>query len=732
MARTAYKKAKKDYDPNSDWAKFSNGGDLPQPKPMKPANIPNRAEVLIEVGATDELVPTSEFIHGEYPFEHFNPVQSGIFPHIGEDINAIIASTTSSGKTVSAELFITETIRTQGKKALYIGPLKALVQEKLDDWSDPSHHFSDLKIAICTGDYKISDARTRELNEADVIVMTPEMLSARCRNVQSEKSTFLQEIGVVVLDESHLIGMEGRGSHTEVAMMKLSQINQDMKIVFLSATMPNVDQVGAWLHFLNGKKSLVISSEYRPCKLNLHFVPYLGKGSYRQKEESKIDTAISLVRKYSDDKFLLFVHGKKTGYELLENLKHHGIEAEFHNADQVLDKRLEIENRFKNDPTLRVIVATSTLAWGCNLPARRVVILGYHRGMSPVDVADIQQMVGRAGRPKYDTQGDAYILCPAGSERNVENWVLGKAPIQSKMLDGEMNYRTLAFHVVNEIYYGNITRKEDFYRWFENSFANFHGDKIEPEAIDTVIENLEKWRAIQRAGSHNENYIATAIGKTASMFYFCPFDTSRLYTNFYKVFTKYPKGEQIPDIEIATALAFTESSNYKCYLSDTDREVLSPYMDLFYRHFQGEIEPKEGTIKNGYIYFSQLQGMSHPYFAAATISLMQDVERHIEVVKTLDKLNGKWDRGQFLDILRLRFKYGVEEKYVNLCLIPGIGSARAQKLYESGVTSVHDFCETNPEMLMKVLGYKNKDTMSKIIAGASELHNKMQAGLYQY
>ena len=75
-------------------------------------------------------------------------------------------------------------------------------------------------------------------------------------------------------------------------------------------------------------------------------------------------------------------------------------------------KRIALEKRFKNDPNLRVVVATSTLAWGVNLPARRVIILGVHRGLSEVATCDVAEMVGRAGRPQFDPVGDAYILVP--------------------------------------------------------------------------------------------------------------------------------------------------------------------------------------------------------------------------------------------------------------------------------------------------------------------------------
>jgi replicative superfamily II helicase len=67
---------------------------------------------------------------------------------------------------------------------------------------------------------------------------------------------------------------------------------------------------------------------------------------------------------------------------------------------------------------LRVLTATTTLAWGVNLPARRVIIAHMHHGPldrdeGEISTADILQMAGRAGRPQYDREGHAHIVIPS-------------------------------------------------------------------------------------------------------------------------------------------------------------------------------------------------------------------------------------------------------------------------------------------------------------------------------
>jgi replicative superfamily II helicase len=102
---------------------------------------------------------------------------------------------------------------------------------------------------------------------------------------------------------------------------------------------------------------------------------------------------------------LIFCHDKNTGRQVLGMLKHEGIESFFHNADLELKERLEIEGKFADrENGIRVLVSTSTLAWGRTLPARNVIIVGVHRGLNDIDQLDVIQMAGRAGRsypPKY-------------------------------------------------------------------------------------------------------------------------------------------------------------------------------------------------------------------------------------------------------------------------------------------------------------------------------------------
>lgn len=347
---------------------------------------------VVIVGDQNQLVSTKQYPnYASFPFENFNPVQSRIFEIFDKPgTNIIVSAATSSGKTITAEMIMAYTVRVERKKAIYLAPMKALAKEKIDDWLADNHHFKDLKLAICTGDYRLTPDRKKELEEADIIMLTTEMLNSRCRHFNSEHNEFLREVGCLVSDEFHLIGVPGRGDHAEVGLMKFCEINPDCRIVALSATMPNVVELAEWISYtLTGRDTYLLKSEYRPCPLGVHWELYEDVGPYDIQEENKVSKAMDIIREYPDDIFLVFAHTKKTGEMMKRSLKSAGIKCEFHSADLDKDDRHKIEEQFRTRK-LRVLIATSTVAWGCYASGTPVAMAdGTTKPVESVRVGDL-------------------------------------------------------------------------------------------------------------------------------------------------------------------------------------------------------------------------------------------------------------------------------------------------------------------------------------------------------
>lgn len=673
---------------------------------------------VIRIGDQDELVPTKNYKYASWPFEKFNPVQSRIFEHFEGTSNVAIAAATSAGKTVISEMYMAYEARVRKGKALYIGPLKALATEKKTDWTDPKHHFSDLNLSICTGDFRITSKRIKELDESDIIIMTPEMLASRCRNHKSEKSNFLKEIGTVVFDESHLLTVPGRGHHIEVALMKITEINPNIRVVLLSATMPNMDEICGWVCKLTGRDTYLLESTYRPCPLGIHYeVYYDGAKTYEEKEKEKVGTAVGVVNYYNEDKFLCFVHTKRTGQMLLEHLKRYGIDSEFHNADLDLEGRVKLENKFKTDPNFRVIVSTSTLAWGLNLPARRVIVVGVERGLTRVENYDIGQMIGRAGRPSYDPRGDAYILVPESKKTEVIQSLKKKSPIRSQLLeDLSGNHKVLAFHMVAEIHQGNIKTKDGFHDWFRASLAHYQNLDFDDLELDKVLELLIKCKAV--AIDEDGSFRATSVGTVASMFYYSPFDVADLKSNFKALFENHREKD---DYSLSMALANVDSNRIGI-VNKQEREAMVKYQKMIEQTF-GKGKYTESAIKTGFGYYNMLNGVEDPVFSSLQSGLRLDSERTMEVLTAIDTMGAKWQEGDFFKTMKLRMTYGVKPELIPLVQIPNIGRVRADKLYKAGIKSVDDFVTADKTELKKLLNLKLEKVM-ETISEAQDIKNR--------
>lgn len=302
----------------------------------------------------------------DIPFEHLNPTQSEFVKYLDEDeTDIVVAAPTSSGKTLIAELFAARGMSLQ-KNLLYIAPMKALADEKYADWTSEKHTFSSKKISILTGDFQFTDAKKKELDDSDIIILTPEMFNSKCRSFQNH--SWLQDAWLIV-DECHLVGMIGRGDALEVGLVQYYENHPKCRCLMLSATIPNVDDFGKWLEHLSGRPSQTIIGKYRPCQLNINFHPFLDSSGkkkmfYSEIEQKRLEETVKLVQKYRHDPTLVFVGNKDFGHKLSKLLSALGINQYFHNADLDREKRQDIESKFK-DGTIKVLISTTTLAWGC-------------------------------------------------------------------------------------------------------------------------------------------------------------------------------------------------------------------------------------------------------------------------------------------------------------------------------------------------------------------------------
>ncbi len=169
-----------------------------------------------------------------------------------EGKNVLVCTPTASGKTLIAELAAMKAVLEQKKKAVYIVPLKALASEKYREFKRKYEKIA--KIALSIGNLDASDPY---LADYDIIITTSEKLDSLLRH----HSPWLINVGVVIIDEIHLLNDPGRGPTLEILITLLRRVLKKVQIIGLSATIGNPEELAEWLG------AALVEDDWRPVKL---------------------------------------------------------------------------------------------------------------------------------------------------------------------------------------------------------------------------------------------------------------------------------------------------------------------------------------------------------------------------------------------------------------------------------------------------------------------------------
>jgi ATP-dependent RNA helicase HelY len=199
-----------------------------------------------------ERAPFRDAFVSRYPFP-LDRFQSESFDALDRGEHVVVAVPTGSGKTVVAEYGIAAA-RHEGKRAFYTAPVKALSNQKYRDLV--AVHGED-QVGLLTGDNSIN-------GDAAIVVMTTEVL----RNMIYGRSRLLHDLGLVVLDEVHFLQDSYRGPVWEEVMIHLPQ---HVRLVCLSATVSNVDELAAWITTVRGPTASIVERR-RPVRLDNEYL----------------------------------------------------------------------------------------------------------------------------------------------------------------------------------------------------------------------------------------------------------------------------------------------------------------------------------------------------------------------------------------------------------------------------------------------------------------------------
>src|ERR1700749_1560529 len=187
-----------------------------------------------------------------YDFE-FDDFQVEACQALNAGRGVLVAAPTGSGKTVIGE-FAVHLALAQGRKCFYTTPIKALSNQK---YADLVRRYDSRTVGLLTGDNSIN-------GDAPVVVMTTEVL----RNMLYAGSATLSGLGYVVLDEVHYLADRSRGAVWEEVIIHLPE---SVRVVALSATVSNAEELGDWLAQVRGGTEVIVD-EHRPVPLWQHML----------------------------------------------------------------------------------------------------------------------------------------------------------------------------------------------------------------------------------------------------------------------------------------------------------------------------------------------------------------------------------------------------------------------------------------------------------------------------
>jgi len=545
----------------------------------------------------EQLIKISElpkWTHSAFPgMDKLNRIQSKLHDvALRSSENILLCAPTGAGKTNVACLTMlnilgqfrkqkanddeeeTEYFDLSSFKIVYVAPMKALVQEVVTNFSERLAGYG-VVVRELSGD---SSLTRQQISETQVLVTTPEKWDIVTR--QGEGRAYTQLIKLVIIDEIHLLH-DDRGPVLESIVSRVvRQVEttaEPIRLVGLSATLPNYADVATFLRVKPEKGLFFFDHSYRPVPLQMQYIGITERNAFKRFQlQNEICYEKAMVQRENGNQILIFVHSRaetaKTAKALRdialerdelshfvrdnsgtsEILREESAEAKnadlkdvlrygfaIHHAGMHKDDREAVESLFASRH-VAVLCTTATLAWGVNLPAHAVIIKGTQvydpaKGrwaeLSPLDVL---QMLGRAGRPQYDTEGEGIILTQHSKLQYYLSLTNLQLPVESQLI------KTLPDHLNAEVVLGTVQNLEEAAEWLSytflyirmlrnptlygitNGMAEIKDDPtLKQRRLDlahtaaTILEKNQLIRYDRRSGAIQ----ATPLGRVASQFY---------------------------------------------------------------------------------------------------------------------------------------------------------------------------------------------------------------------
>ncbi|MBS7657130.1 DEAD/DEAH box helicase [Candidatus Bathyarchaeota archaeon] len=693
--------------------------------------IPEQAKQLLVKTGIKELFPPQ-----------IEALKAGVL----EGRNLLLASPTASGKTLVAEMCAIKHVLEQNGKVLYLCPLRALASEKFTEFkkyeSLKKPDGRKVKVGISTGDFDSSDPW---LARFDIIVATNE----KCDSLLRHRAQWIDEVSLVVADEVHLLNDAERGPTLEVVLARLLQVNPNIQLLALSATVRNSEEIAEWL------KAIPVTTQWRPVtlregvllgteiqfkdggsvnfeKLSSNPIINLTLHNIQQGGQVLIFTStrkdsVSLAKKAAQEVGKTLSKSLKRSLEhISESISSSGEKTRvskllaeivknsvaFHHAGLGSSHRKIIEDSFR-EGKIKVLTATPTLAFGVNLPARMVIISSYRRydpgyGYYPISVLEYKQMVGRAGRPKYDKIGESVLVAKTEEEMDylLTSYVLAQPERIWSKIGVEKILRT---HVLATIASEFAHSEQGVYDFFNRTLYAFQYDL---RAIKGVIAKILKFLYDEGMIETNGTGIqATQFGKRVSQLYIDPVSAIIIRDGLNS------RAPKLSDLSFLHMVSHTPDMFPKVRCSNREIDKIALYVENHVEEFmfkppdecEDRIKYEEflGEVKTALVFKAWAEETSEDEMIETFNVEPGDLYRLISTAEWLlyssseiAKLLGHRDILRKIVELRERVIKGVKAELLPLTKLEGVGRARARVLYNSGLRTLEDLQKVSLDSLI--------------------------------
>ncbi|XP_061931996.1 helicase POLQ-like isoform X4 [Apis cerana] len=447
--------------------------------------------------------------------------------------NLIYALPTSGGKTLVAEILMLQELTCNKKNAIFILPFVAIVQEKIQAMTPFALELGFLVEEYAATKGTFPPKKRRKKNS--IYICTIEKALGLINSLIEEKR--LHEIGIIVVDELHLLGENGgRGATLEVLLTKVLYINDNIHIIGMSATIGNLEEIATFLNadLYTGNFRPIEIKEYVKCDENIWLVDLkteelltdVKKINYRYSKDAAIidpDRIAGLVmdiipehsclifcssRKNCENVALLLTkvlpkslqdYKRDKKQNLLNALKNEeglcpilnktiNFGVVYHHSGLTSEERRLLEDAFKIG-TLCVICCTSTLATGINLPARRVILRSPYIGNQFLNLSRYKQMVGRAGRAGMGNIGESILICKNNELQKITELLKSKMDdsLSTLHIDKDRGINNL---ILSAILFSMATTRYELHKIVKKTLLNIQQKRLNVNIKQIVDETI--------------------------------------------------------------------------------------------------------------------------------------------------------------------------------------------------------------------------------------------------